>query len=108
MLRLTLGQLLQQAADRFGDRTAAVFVHQDIRTTFHQVLIDVRISEYSNWTRNNHCSIQADKAAAGLLSLGLNRGDRIGIWGPNSYEWLLTQWAAARTGLILVILRIAF
>jgi fatty-acyl-CoA synthase len=46
--------------------------------------------------------IQADKAAAGLRSLGLKRGDRIGIWGPNSYEWLLTQWAAARIGLILV------
>ena len=41
--------------------------------------------------------------AAGLLSLGLKRGDRIGIWGPNSYEWLLTQWAAARAGFILVI-----
>jgi fatty-acyl-CoA synthase len=47
-------------------------------------------------------SIQADKAAAGLRSLGLKRGDRIGIWGPNSYEWILTQWAAARIGLILV------
>jgi fatty-acyl-CoA synthase len=46
--------------------------------------------------------IQADKAAAGLRSLGLKRGDRIGIWGPNSYEWILTQWAAARIGLILV------
>jgi fatty-acyl-CoA synthase len=32
----------------------------------------------------------------------MKRGDRIGIWGPNSYEWLLTQWAAARSGLILV------
>ncbi|KZS12301.1 Long-chain fatty acid transport protein 6 [Daphnia magna] len=84
LLRLTLGQLLQQAADRFGDRTAAVFVHQNIRKTFHQVLIE------------------ADKVAAGLRSLGLKRGDRIGIWGPNSYEWLLTQWAAARAGLILV------
>lgn len=41
--------------------------------------------------------------AAGLLSLGLKPGDRIGIWGPNSYEWLLTQWAATRAGLILVI-----
>ena len=52
--------------------------------------------------------MQADKVAAGLLSLGMKRGDRIGIWGPNSYEWLLTQWAAARAGLILVITRITF
>ncbi|XP_046641884.1 medium-chain acyl-CoA ligase ACSF2, mitochondrial-like [Daphnia pulicaria] len=90
LIKLTLGQLLQQAADRFGDRTAAVFIHQDIRKTFHQVLVD------------------ADKAAAGLRSLGLKRGDRIGIWGPNSYEWLLTQWAAARIGLILVNINPAY
>ncbi|XP_046641888.1 medium-chain acyl-CoA ligase ACSF2, mitochondrial-like [Daphnia pulicaria] len=90
LIKLTLGQLLQQAADRFGDRTAAVFIHQDIRKTFHQVLVD------------------ADKAAAGLRSLGLKRGDRIGIWGPNSYEWILTQWAAARIGLILVNINPAY
>lgn len=41
LLRLTVGQLLQQAADRFGDRTSAVFSHQDIRKTFHQILCDV-------------------------------------------------------------------
>lgn len=40
--------------------------------------------------------------AAGFVSLKLQRGDRIGIWGPNSYEWALTQWAAARAGLVLV------
>lgn len=45
---------------------------------------------------------QADQLAAGLVALKLQRGDRIGIWGPNSYEWSLTQWAAARAGLILV------
>ena len=46
---------------------------------------------------------KADQVAAALLSLNLKRGDRIGMWGPNSYEWLLTLWAAARAGLILVI-----
>ncbi|XP_025086706.1 acyl-CoA synthetase family member 2, mitochondrial-like, partial [Pomacea canaliculata] len=40
--------------------------------------------------------------AAGLLSLGLKRGDRVGIWGPNSREWVVTQYAAARAGFILV------
>ena len=47
-------------------------------------------------------SHQVDQFAAGLLALNLSRGDRIGIWGPNSYEWVLVQWAAARAGLILV------
>ena len=42
LLKLTLGQLLQQAADNFGDRTAAVFIHQDIRKTYNQLLKDVR------------------------------------------------------------------
>lgn len=44
--------------------------------------------------------------AAGLLSLGLKRGDRVGIWGSNSYEWFLTQWGAARAGMILVYILI--
>ncbi|MEK9721793.1 MAG: AMP-binding protein, partial [Quisquiliibacterium sp.] len=43
-----------------------------------------------------------DRVAAGLLALGLAKGDRIGIWAPNRYEWLLTQFATARIGLILV------
>lgn len=45
---------------------------------------------------------QSDRVAAGLRGLGLENGDRIGIWGPNSYEWVLTQFAAAKAGLILV------
>ena len=36
------------------------------------------------------------------MNMNLKRGDRIGIWGPNSYEWILTQWAASRAGLVLV------
>ncbi len=101
-----MGQLLREAADRFGDRTAAVFIHQGIRKTFREVLTDVRTQTRTQLCQINsnviHNITKADQAAAGLLSLGLKRGDRIGIWGPNSYEWLLTQWAAARTGLILV------
>ena len=45
---------------------------------------------------------QANQLAAGFVALKLKRGDRVGIWGPNSYEWTLTQWAAARAGLVLV------
>ncbi len=45
-----------------------------------------------------------DHLAAGLLALDLQRGERVGIWGPNSYEWVVVQWAAARAGLVLVIL----
>lgn len=46
--------------------------------------------------------VQVDQAAAGLLALGLQKGDRLGMWGPNTYEWILFQFATARAGIILV------
>lgn len=46
--------------------------------------------------------VQVDKAAAGLLAVGLKRGDRLGIWGPNIYEWMLFQFASAKAGIIMV------
>ena len=45
---------------------------------------------------------QVDRLAAGLLSLGLRRGDRVGMWGPNMRAWVLTQFATAKAGLIQV------
>jgi fatty-acyl-CoA synthase len=51
---------------------------------------------------------RADAFAAGLLALGLRRGDRIGIWSLNRTEWALTQFAAARAGLILVTINPAY
>jgi len=43
-----------------------------------------------------------EQTAAGLLAVGLKRGDRLGIWGPNIYEWILMQFATAKAGIILV------
>lgn len=48
------------------------------------------------------CLHQVDKAASGLLSIGLGKGDRLGMWGPNSYAWVLMQLATAQAGIILV------
>lgn len=48
------------------------------------------------------CLFQVDKAASGLLSIGLRKGDRLGMWGPNSYAWVLMQLATAQAGIILV------
>jgi acyl-CoA synthetase (AMP-forming)/AMP-acid ligase II len=48
---------------------------------------------------------QVDQAAAGLLALGLKRGDRLGVWGPNTYHWILFQFATAKAGIILVKMR---
>ena len=68
----------------FGNRVGIVTYHQGIRKTFSEV------------------RRESEKLAAGLLNVGLKRGDRIGIWGPNSYEWYLTWLAASKAGLILV------
>jgi len=80
----TIGQLLCDTASRFPDRPAVVFREQDIRWTWREFADEV------------------DVLAAGLASLGIVRGDRVGIWSPNRVEWLLTQFATARIGAILV------
>ena len=80
----TIGQLLSGTASRFPDRPAVVFREQDIRWTWREFAEEV------------------DVLAAGLASTGIGRGDRVGIWSPNRVEWLLTQFATARIGAILV------
>ena len=49
-----------------------------------------------------------DEVARGLLGLGIAVGDRVGIWGPNSAEWVLTQYATAKIGAILVNINPAY
>lgn len=85
-----IGQLLDESADKYGDQTAFISMHQNLSKNF---------SEFRN---------EADKLASGFISLGLRRGDRIAICSPNCYEWPLTQFAAAKAGLILVNLNPAF
>ena len=53
-------------------------------------------------------SAKRTRSRPGLLALGLQPGDRIGIWSPNNAEWLLTMFAAAKAGLILVSLNPAY
>ncbi|GAA6218211.1 medium-chain acyl-CoA ligase ACSF2, mitochondrial-like [Lates japonicus] len=90
LLPLTVGQSLDTTVQRWPDHEAVVFLQDGIRKTFAQFQQDV------------------DKAAAGLLALGLRRGDRLGVWGPNKYEWILFQFASAKAGIILVSLNPAY
>uniref|UniRef100_W5MXX4 Medium-chain acyl-CoA ligase ACSF2, mitochondrial n=1 Tax=Lepisosteus oculatus TaxID=7918 RepID=W5MXX4_LEPOC len=90
LLNSTLGQCLDQTAERCPDREAVVFPRDGIRKTFAQFKQDV------------------DQVAAGLLAFGLKRGDRLGFWGPNSYEWILFQFATAQAGIILVSVNPAY
>ncbi len=84
LLYKTVGVVLEDAARRWGERLALVVRRQNIRWTYREL------------------NEAADRLAAGLIKLGLQPGDRVGIWSPNRYEWVLTQFATAKAGLILV------
>ncbi|XP_030663812.1 medium-chain acyl-CoA ligase ACSF2, mitochondrial [Nomascus leucogenys] len=86
----TVGQCLETTAQRVPEREALVVLHEDVRLTFAQLKEEV------------------DKAASGLLSIGLCKGDRLGMWGPNSYAWVLMQLATAQAGIILVSVNPAY
>ncbi|MEP2715661.1 AMP-binding protein [Pseudophaeobacter sp.] len=87
---VTIPQLLRDAVSRFGPREAAVFCDQNIRMSYYDL------------------DRAVDELASGFLALGLEKGDRVGIWSPNRYEWVLTQFATARAGLILVNINPAY
>ncbi len=80
----TVHALLCAAAARWPRREAVVFREQGVRLSWFELADD------------------AEGVATGLWALGLRRGDRVGIWSPNRVEWLITQFAAARIGAILV------
>lgn len=80
----TVSSLLSATVASYPEKVAAVFREQDIRWTWQEFGLEVA------------------RLAAGLLSLGLQRGDRLGIWSPNRAEWLVTQFTTARIGVILV------
>ncbi|KAM9639088.1 medium-chain acyl-CoA ligase ACSF2, mitochondrial isoform 1-T1 [Morphnus guianensis] len=90
LLTKTMGQCLDETVEKFPDRNALVFCRDGVRKTFAQFKEEV------------------DRAAAGLLALGLKKGDRLGMWGPNKYEWVLMQFATAQAGIILVSVNPAY
>ncbi|WP_199026729.1 AMP-binding protein [Ralstonia sp. ASV6] len=90
LAHVTVPALLEATVKRYPDAEAVVFREQGVR-----------------WTWRDFAA-QVDALAAGLHALGLERGDRIGIWSPNRYEWVLTQFATARLGLILVNINPAY
>jgi fatty-acyl-CoA synthase len=86
----TIGRAFDETVRRFGSRDALIVPHQDVHWTYGEL------------------KQRVDALARGFLALGLNRGDRIGIWAPNCAEWTITQFAAAATGLILVNINPAY
>jgi len=90
LLGETIGVHFDRAATRWSGRDALVARHQNIRWTYAEL------------------KERVDAAAAGLLSLRLDPGDRIGIWSPNNAEWVVSQFATAKAGLILVNINPAY
>lgn len=86
----TIGNVFDKTAEQFPDQEALIVCHQKIRWTYRELQQKV------------------DELAVGLLALGIEPGDRVGIWGPNSYEWVLTQYATAKIGAIMVCLNPAY
>ena len=86
----TIGENLRRTVERFGDREAIVVRSQGYRATYRQL-----------WD-------QTSALARALLASGVQQGDRVGIWSPNRFEWVVTQFATARIGAILVNINPAY
>jgi fatty-acyl-CoA synthase len=90
LLGETIGQNLRRTVERYADREALVVVSQGYRATWRQL-----------WD-------ETTRVALGLLAFGVEKGDRVGLWSPNRFEWVVAQFALARIGAILVNLNPAY
>jgi fatty-acyl-CoA synthase len=84
LIGCTVGDAFDAAVSRAGSRDALIVRHQGIKWSYSEL--------------GQH----VDAFAAGLLALGLRKGDRAGIWSPNNAEWIIAQYATAKVGVILV------
>lgn len=80
----TIGQNLRDIATTFPEREALISDYQNYRATYSEFLS------------------QVEQVAKALMAAGIQRGDRVGIWSPNRYEWVLVQYATALMGAIMV------
>ncbi|WP_286999900.1 AMP-binding protein, partial [Shewanella sp. CG_4_9_14_0_8_um_filter_42_14] len=90
LINKTIGQYFDDIANIYPDNLAVVVYHQHIRWNYRQYQEKI------------------DSLATGLLQLGIQAGDRVGIWSPNNIEWCLTQFATAKIGAIMVCINPAY
>ncbi|HVS49523.1 MAG TPA: AMP-binding protein [Candidatus Dormibacteraeota bacterium] len=81
---------LRRTAERFGDNEALVVSHQSYRASYRDLVA------------------QCEEVARGLIARAVKKGDRVGIWSPNRYEWVIVQYATAAIGAILVNINPAY
>ena len=84
LLGLTIGDLFDQTAEKYPDHPALISRQQQIRLTYREL------------------QAQVNQCAKGLMQLGVQKGQCIGIWSPNRAEWCVTQFATSKIGAILV------
>ncbi len=84
LLGLTIGDMFDQTVEKFPDHPALISRQQNIRLTYREL------------------QAQVNRCAKGLLHMGFQKGQRIGIWSPNRAEWCITQFATSKIGVILV------
>ena len=89
-LKITIGDLLDRQAERFGDNDALVHVDWDVSYTYREF------------------RAECDRVARGLMALGINKGDHVGIWATNYPEWVVAQFATAKIGAVLVTVNPAY
>ena len=90
LLGETIGENLDRTVARVPDNDALVSVHQGVRLTYAQF----------------HGAVEV--VARGLLGLGVQGGERVGIWSPNNAEWVILQYATAKVGAMLVNINPAY
>ncbi len=90
LLGMPIPELFDATVEKYGEREALVSVHQNIRWTYREL------------------SEKVDQLARSFIAAGFKKGDRVGVWSPNNAEWLLTQYATAKAGLILVTINPAY
>nr|WP_228127153.1 AMP-binding protein [Psychrobacter lutiphocae] len=90
LIEETIGDYFDRIANRYSDKEALVSCHQNIRLSYQQL------------------QQQANQLASSMINMGLEKGDRVGIWSHNSAEWLLMQLATAKAGIILVNINPAY
>ena len=90
LIEATIGDFFDAMVERYPDREALVVCHQNIRWTYRQL------------------QQQVNQLASAMIEMGLEIGDRVGIWSHNNAEWLLMQLATAKVGVILVNINPAY
>lgn len=87
---LCIGQVLDQMAQRFPDSPAFISRHENLRYSWRELHREV------------------ERTARGLMALGFDHGDRVGIWATNISQWLLMQFATAKAGVVLVNMNLRY